>query len=196
MFMQVHDLPKFASRSKLDGILWIGSFLAVIIMDIDTGLVISICLSLIILLYRSIAVKIEELGEIGDTGVFGKIKDFEFADRKENAILLNIGGPITFANFDDVLESVRRKLKRIPRTASIVVSFGPLTHQPLWPLFLFLCLFVSVANKRSVIQTQSFSKVILRLFFFFRPLYTVKIFAIQIAIDLNLGPLAWKGSLC
>ena len=141
MFMQVHDLPKFASRSKLDGILWIGSFLAVIIMDIDTGLVISICLSLIILLYRSIAVKIEELGEIGDTGVFGKIKDFEFADRKENAILLNIGGPITFANFDDVLESLRRKLKRIPRTASIVVSFGPLTHQPLWPLFLF-CVFL------------------------------------------------------
>jgi solute carrier family 26 protein len=39
MFMQVYDLPKFASRSKLDGFLWVASFLAVIIMDIDFGLV-------------------------------------------------------------------------------------------------------------------------------------------------------------
>ena len=122
MFMQVYDLPKFASRSKLDGFLWIGSFIAVIIVDIDMGLVVSIGLSLIILLYRGIAVKVEELGEVSDTNVFGKLKDFERVQRKENAILLNIGGPITFANFDGVLESLRRKLKHIPRTAAIVVS--------------------------------------------------------------------------
>jgi hypothetical protein len=65
---------------------------------------------------------VDEMGEIGDTGVFGKLKDFEYAGRKENAILLNIGGPITFANFDDVLEGLRRKLKHIPRTATVVVS--------------------------------------------------------------------------
>ena len=119
MFTQGHDLPKFASRSTLDGILWIGSFLAVIIMDIDTGLVISICLSLIILLYRSIAVKVEELGEISTTGLFRKLKDFELADRKENSILLNIGGAITFANVDNILESLTRKSKRIQTTDSI-----------------------------------------------------------------------------
>jgi MFS superfamily sulfate permease-like transporter len=122
MFMQAYDLPKFASRSKLDGFLWIGSFLAVILMDIDTGLEISIGLSLLILLYRSIAVSVDELGAIEDTGLFGKRKDFERAERKENAILLNIGGPITFANFDAVLEKLRRTLKHIPRTAPLVVS--------------------------------------------------------------------------
>jgi hypothetical protein len=41
--------------------LWIASFLAVIIMDIDTGLVIGIGLSLLLLLYRSIAVGVDEV---------------------------------------------------------------------------------------------------------------------------------------
>jgi hypothetical protein len=63
-----------------------------------------------------------KIGSIEDTAVFGKLKDFERAERKENAIMLNIGGPITFANFDDILEKLRRKLKHIPRTAPIVVS--------------------------------------------------------------------------
>jgi hypothetical protein len=62
-----------------------------------------------------------QIGTIEDTAVFGKLKDFERAERKENAIMLNIGGPITFANFDDILEKLRRKLKHIPRTAPIVV---------------------------------------------------------------------------
>ena len=77
MFMQVYDLPKFASRSKLDGLLWIACFLATIIMDIDTGLVIGIALSLLLLLYRSIAVGVDELGAIEDTGLFGPLKEFQ-----------------------------------------------------------------------------------------------------------------------
>ena len=122
MFMQAYDLPKFASRSKLDGFLWIASFLATIIMDIDTGLVIGIALSLLLLLYRSIAVGVEEFGAIEDTGIFGSLKEFQRAEKKENAILLSIGGPITFANFDDIIEKLRRKLKNVFKTATVMVS--------------------------------------------------------------------------
>ena len=120
--MQVYDLPKFASRSKLDGLLWIACFLATIIMDIDTGLVIGIALSLLLLLYRSIAVGVDELGAIEDTGLFGPLKEFQTAEKKENAVVLSIGGPITFANFDDILEKLRRKLKNVFKTAPAMVS--------------------------------------------------------------------------
>ena len=52
MLFQYEDMPKFWKRSRLDGLLWIGSFLATVILDIDTGLVVGIALNLLLLIYR------------------------------------------------------------------------------------------------------------------------------------------------
>ena len=52
MLFQYEDMPKFWKRSKLDGLLWIASFLATVILDIDSGLVLGIALNLLLLIYR------------------------------------------------------------------------------------------------------------------------------------------------
>jgi len=119
--MQFHDLPMFYKKSKLDAALWVGTFIAVIILDIDIGLIVGIGLSVILLIYRSVSVKVEELGSLDTTEFFANRKQFRNADRKYNTIILKISGPITFANFEDVLESLRKKLKRIPKTSSVTV---------------------------------------------------------------------------
>jgi solute carrier family 26 protein len=46
MLMQAKDLPSFWRLSKLDGLVWIITFLTVVLVDIDDGLLVGLGLSL------------------------------------------------------------------------------------------------------------------------------------------------------
>ena len=58
MFMQVYDLPKYWKRDILDGLLWLGTFIAVILLDIDSGLYVGIALNVCLLCYRGLRFKV------------------------------------------------------------------------------------------------------------------------------------------
>ncbi|KAH8411157.1 hypothetical protein KR222_009019 [Zaprionus bogoriensis] len=54
MFMQVKELRKFAKQGKLEMFTWISTFLCVIIIDIDIGLLIGVCISLLALYIKGL----------------------------------------------------------------------------------------------------------------------------------------------
>ena len=64
MLLQVHDLPKFWKRDRLDGALWMFAFTATILLDIDLGLYAGIGANLLLLVYRGYATTLEEVGPI------------------------------------------------------------------------------------------------------------------------------------
>ncbi|EDV96650.1 solute carrier family 26 member 6 [Drosophila grimshawi] len=49
MFMQVRELKKFSKQGKLEMFTWISTFLCVVLIDIDIGLLIGVCVSLLAL---------------------------------------------------------------------------------------------------------------------------------------------------
>lgn len=110
--MQFHDFPKFYKNSKLDGFLWLVTFIAVVVLDIDSGLIIGIAVALLVLLFRSISTKIEEVGPVPETGLVVEIKESEFAIRPREAVILRISGAINFANFEG--DRLRKKVLKLP----------------------------------------------------------------------------------
>lgn len=114
MLMQFHDFPKFYKNSKLDGFLWLVTFIAVVVLDIDSGLIIGIAVALLVLLFRSISTKIEEVGPVPETGLVVEIKESEFAIRPREAVILRISGAINFANFEGVIDRLRKKVLKLP----------------------------------------------------------------------------------
>ena len=66
-FIQVHDLPKFYKRDRLDGALWMFVFMATILLDIDLGLYAGIGANLLLLVYRGYATTLEEVGPMHTT---------------------------------------------------------------------------------------------------------------------------------
>ena len=64
MLLQFHDLPKFWANSRLDGVLWLSVFAAVLVLDIDSGLIIGIVVAVLILIYRGYDTKIKEVGRV------------------------------------------------------------------------------------------------------------------------------------
>ncbi|KAH8371272.1 hypothetical protein KR093_006778, partial [Drosophila rubida] len=54
MFMQVKELKKFSKQGKLEMFTWISTFLCVVLIDIDIGLLIGVCISLLALYIKGL----------------------------------------------------------------------------------------------------------------------------------------------
>ncbi|CAB4058510.1 unnamed protein product [Lepeophtheirus salmonis] len=116
MFLQIHDFKKFYKKSKVDGIIWISTFIFTIILDIDYGLYASIGVSLLILINRHSEPRIVELG-------MKKIKDSEKryeeelwvelnasseTCRKEGLIVFRVIGVVDFTNYEIAIKALKK----------------------------------------------------------------------------------------
>ncbi|XP_064547229.1 prestin-like [Drosophila montana] len=54
MFMQIKELKKFSKQGKLEMFTWISTFLCVVLIDIDIGLLIGVCVSLLALYIKGL----------------------------------------------------------------------------------------------------------------------------------------------
>lgn len=70
MFLQVNDLKRVWKISRVDATIWICTFLGVVVIDIDYGLLIGIVVSLLVLLGRSQKPKTARLGHIPNTDLY------------------------------------------------------------------------------------------------------------------------------
>lgn len=70
MFQQAKQLIKFWKLNKYDALIWIVTFLIVVIVNIDIGLLLGIMMSLVIILLQSIRPYTCLLGHIPNTDLY------------------------------------------------------------------------------------------------------------------------------
>lgn len=70
MFLQVNDLQRVWKISRIDATIWISTFLGVVIIDIDYGLLVGVIVSLLVLLGRSQKPRTARLGHIPNTDLY------------------------------------------------------------------------------------------------------------------------------
>ncbi|CAG0914345.1 unnamed protein product [Notodromas monacha] len=104
MFLQLRDLKQAWQSSKLDAMIWVATFLSVVIVDIDYGLAIGVAVSLITLLWRNQHAYACTLGEIPRTGIFVDSQRFDAADEIHNIKIFHYGAGLHFANGDHFRE--------------------------------------------------------------------------------------------
>lgn len=109
MFLQVNDLKRIWKVSRLDATIWLSSFLGVVIIDIDYGLLIGIIVSLLVLLCRSQQPKTARFGHIANTDLYLDVAKYSSAVEVPSVSIFHFGGPVHFANteyFRTQLETV------------------------------------------------------------------------------------------
>lgn len=106
MFMQFKDLPKTYRLSKLDGTVWLVTFLSVVVLDIDYGLGVGLIASVATMIIRSQTPEILTIGHVPNTNVYLDLKRFKKAEQLKNILILQIVGGLHFAN----CESTRKKI--------------------------------------------------------------------------------------
>jgi Sulfate permease and related transporters (MFS superfamily) len=68
--MQMQDFVTYWRESTMEGIVWGVTFLSVVLLDIDYGLCIGICLSLACVIFMSQKVLVTKLGRIFTTDIY------------------------------------------------------------------------------------------------------------------------------
>ncbi|XP_042860864.1 prestin-like [Penaeus japonicus] len=98
MFLQVNDLKRVWAISRADASIWIAAFLAVVVIDIDYGLMVGVLMSLIVLLLRGQKPSTAILGSIPNTDIYLDIKKYSSAVEIPSLCIFQFNGPLHFAN--------------------------------------------------------------------------------------------------
>ncbi|XP_076362432.1 prestin-like isoform X3 [Tachypleus tridentatus] len=100
LLLLVKDLKNFWGVNKIDGMIWVVTFLAVLILDVDIGLGIGLAFSLVTIIFRSQRPKTHLLGCIPETTVYVPLKKYLTAQQIPSVVIFYFGGPLHFANIE------------------------------------------------------------------------------------------------
>lgn len=97
MLFQVKEFPRFKKKSCRDGFVWMVTFLTVIIVSIDIGLLVGIILSIVCIFCNSLSADICILGVVPTTELFLDIERFQKAIEIPFLKIFHYSGSINFA---------------------------------------------------------------------------------------------------
>ena len=106
MFLHIKDFQRFYAKSKVDGFLWMGTFLCVLLTSADIGLGIGITLTIFVMAYRNYDVTITPIFINDDAhvlGINGDIKRESNCDLSDKMQILRLSGTISFANYESII---------------------------------------------------------------------------------------------
>jgi len=96
--MQVKDLKKFYRQGYLNALVWITTFLSVVLIDIDIGLLIGIIISLFVLYLKGWKSYSCLLGTVNNTDLYVNIETHKLAKEINQIKIYRYYGAINFAS--------------------------------------------------------------------------------------------------
>ncbi|XP_055336088.1 solute carrier family 26 member 6-like [Paramacrobiotus metropolitanus] len=100
MLKQISEVTKLWSISFVDTSVLLVSFLAVIILDVDSGLGIGVGYSLLTVIFRTQRPEIGLLGRVPQTDIYKRIDSYRTAMEVPNMKIIRLDAPLYFANAD------------------------------------------------------------------------------------------------
>ncbi|XP_054156044.1 solute carrier family 26 member 6-like isoform X2 [Oppia nitens] len=100
LFAQIFDVWRYCRVNKLDGSIWIVTFVAVIVLNVDIGLYVGLAYSLVTLIYKSQRPKTYLLGSIDKSDVYVPLKKYGSAHELTGIKIYQFCGPLHFANVE------------------------------------------------------------------------------------------------
>lgn len=123
MFLQVKDLPKFYRQSVLEAIVWIVTFLGVVLIDIDIGLLAGVLVSLAVLYIKGFKSYSCLLGVVPNTGIYVDLSTHKDAKELTKIKIFRYTGAINFASRSTFKSQLSEAIKvdhRVIRRASMM----------------------------------------------------------------------------
>lgn len=110
LLIQIKDLRRYWKISIVDGMIWLVTFLSVVILSIDIGLGVGVGFSLLTLIWRSQRPMSYLLGEVGNTNVYVPVKKYLVAKEIPKVKIFYFGGPLHFANAEYFMNMIEKRI--------------------------------------------------------------------------------------
>ncbi|XP_063231486.1 prestin-like isoform X2 [Bacillus rossius redtenbacheri] len=118
MFMQMREVPGAWRLSPADGLVWVTTFLCVVLLDIDYGLGAGMALSLLCVLVMGQRPKVFRLGHVPSTNIYLDVNRYQAAEEVPGVVILQIAGGLHFANKERVLHKIYQLVGDLPPVKS------------------------------------------------------------------------------
>lgn len=112
MFVQCKDFKNALQTSPIDAMVWMITFVSVVFLDIDIGLIVGVIASVAVLIYRGQNPYSAVLGNLPGTELYVDVSSYAAAVEIPGIKIMRWAGPVNFANgetFRKVLESFVRQ---------------------------------------------------------------------------------------
>ncbi|XP_026806936.1 solute carrier family 26 member 10-like isoform X1 [Rhopalosiphum maidis] len=98
LLMQVLNFPEIWRKSKTDGTVWIVTYLTVIMLDIDSGLLIGVVVSLLFVFVKGVLNEVHVLGRLPDTDLYVRLDLYGDAVEIPDVKIVRYAGSLNVIN--------------------------------------------------------------------------------------------------
>ncbi|NXV68836.1 S26A6 protein, partial [Molothrus ater] len=109
MFKQFKDLSTLWKSNKVDLLVWIVTFIATLLLNLDIGLAASVAFGLLTVIFRTQLPHYSILGRISDTDVYRDVVEYEMAQEVPGVKIFRSSSTIYFANVELYAEALKKK---------------------------------------------------------------------------------------
>ncbi|NXT67980.1 S26A6 protein, partial [Chaetops frenatus] len=109
MFKQFRDLCTLWKSNQVDLLVWIVTFVATLLLNLDIGLAASVAFGLLTVIFRTQLPHYSILGRISDTDVYRDVAEYEMAQEVPGVKIFRSSSTIYFANVELYAEALKKK---------------------------------------------------------------------------------------
>uniref|UniRef100_A0A1B6KMM7 STAS domain-containing protein n=1 Tax=Graphocephala atropunctata TaxID=36148 RepID=A0A1B6KMM7_9HEMI len=115
VLLQVKDIVKIWRMSALDGLVWVSTYITVILVEIDIGLLVGLVVSIVTILFRGLRPLIYQLSRLPNTDIYVETNRYGKVEDISGVCIIHYGGGLNFANKSCFRQEVNRIMdKYIP----------------------------------------------------------------------------------
>ncbi|NWH18362.1 S26A6 protein, partial [Grus americana] len=109
MFKQFDDLCMLWKSNRVDLMVWIVTFVATLLLNLDIGLGASVAFGLLTVIFRTQLPHYSILGRISDTDVYRDVAEYEMAEEIPGVKIFRSSSTLYFANVELYTEALKKK---------------------------------------------------------------------------------------
>uniref|UniRef100_A0A8C8BT42 Solute carrier family 26 member 6 n=1 Tax=Otus sunia TaxID=257818 RepID=A0A8C8BT42_9STRI len=109
MFKQFNDLRMLWKSNRVDLMVWIVTFVATLLLNLDIGLGASVAFGLLTVIFRTQLPHYSILGRISDTDVYRDVAEYQMAQEVPGVKIFRSSSTLYFANVELYAEALKKK---------------------------------------------------------------------------------------
>ncbi|NWT08603.1 S26A6 protein, partial [Vireo altiloquus] len=109
MFKQFSDISTLWKSNQVDLLVWIVTFVATLLLNLDIGLAASVAFGLLTVIFRTQLPHYSILGRISDTDVYRDVAEYEMAQEVPGVKIFRSSSTVYFANVELYAEALKKK---------------------------------------------------------------------------------------
>uniref|UniRef100_A0A8C3RIP3 Solute carrier family 26 member 6 n=1 Tax=Cyanoderma ruficeps TaxID=181631 RepID=A0A8C3RIP3_9PASS len=109
MFKQFSDLSTLWKSNQVDLLVWVVTFIATLLLNLDIGLAASVAFGLLTVIFRTQLPHYSILGRISNTDVYRDVAEYEMAQEIPGVKIFRSSSTVYFANVELYAEALKKK---------------------------------------------------------------------------------------